>query len=190
MGQWPRRAANREWKQPMRKKCGVVKKKLKVTGELKSALTSAMEMQSMEFAQLVFSLVLIQYFLTVLLFGMVMYILCHYMLEVCNFLFWFLQGIDCMMIALILEETLKFKLLNIDYVDFWSWYERILHYDFVKSLLEPESGMWLFECNLSPKLIKKVTIRRHGFVGVGTPLLKSVFHLWIDAEVSYVPDTA
>lgn len=79
-----------------------------------------------------------------------------------------------MMIALILEEALKFKLLDIDYVDFWSWYEKILHYDFVKSLLEPESGMWLFECNLSPKLIKRVTIRMHGFVGVGTPLLKSV----------------
>ena len=47
-------------------------------------------MQSLEFAQLAFGLVVVQYFLTVLpslCFGMVMYILCHYMLEVCDLLF-------------------------------------------------------------------------------------------------------
>ena len=46
-----------------------------------------MEMQSMEFAQLGFGLALVQYFLTVLpfiYFEMVMYILCHYILEVCD----------------------------------------------------------------------------------------------------------
>ena len=45
-----------------------------------SALTSDMEMQSLEFAQLVFDRVFVQYFLTMfpsLGFGMIMYILCH-----------------------------------------------------------------------------------------------------------------
>ena len=49
-----------------------------------------MEVQSLEFAQLVFSLALAQYFLTMLPyldFGMVMYILCHYILEVYDVLF-------------------------------------------------------------------------------------------------------
>lgn len=57
------------------------------TGNLKSVLTSDMEMQSLEFAQLVFGLTLVQYFLTMfpfLHFGVVMYILCHYMLQVCD----------------------------------------------------------------------------------------------------------
>ena len=52
---------------------------------MKNALTSAMQMQSLAFAQLVFSLVLVQYFLTILsflLFRKVMYILYHCMLEV------------------------------------------------------------------------------------------------------------
>ena len=38
--------------------------KMKEVGDLKSALTSDMEMQSLEFAQLVFGLALVQYFLT------------------------------------------------------------------------------------------------------------------------------
>ena len=49
-----------------------------------------MKMQSLEFAQLVFSLALVQYVLTILpslCFRMKMYILCHYMLEVCDLLF-------------------------------------------------------------------------------------------------------
>jgi hypothetical protein len=53
---------------------------------MKSALMSGMKMQSLEF------LALVQYFLTVfpsLPFGAVMYILCHYMLEVCDHLFLF-----------------------------------------------------------------------------------------------------
>ena len=51
-----------------------------------------MEMQSLEFAQLVFSLAFVQYFLAILLsmcFGMIICILCHYMLEVCDLLFYF-----------------------------------------------------------------------------------------------------
>lgn len=67
--------------------------KLKGVGDLKSALTSDMEMLSLEFAQLVFSLALVQYFLTVLLFLCfitVMYTLCHYMLEVCDLAFLFI----------------------------------------------------------------------------------------------------
>ena len=49
-----------------------------------------MNTQYVEFAQLVFSLALVQHFLTKptpLHFGLVMYILCHYMLEVCDLCF-------------------------------------------------------------------------------------------------------
>ena len=55
-------------------------------------LTLDTEMQSLEFTQLVFSLALVQCFLTMLPFlhfGIVMYILCYYMLEVCDLLFYF-----------------------------------------------------------------------------------------------------
>ena len=50
--------------------------KKKGVGDLKSALTSDMEMQSLEFAQLVFGLALVQYLLVLLLFprfGIVIY---------------------------------------------------------------------------------------------------------------------
>ena len=66
--------------------------KLKEVGYLKSTLTSDMEMQSLEFAQLVFSLALVQYFLPMLPFlpfQLVMYILCHCMLKVCDLLYLF-----------------------------------------------------------------------------------------------------
>ena len=49
---------------------------------MKSVLTSDMKMQSLEFAHMVFNLVLVQYFPTTLSFGTVMYILCHCILEV------------------------------------------------------------------------------------------------------------
>ena len=49
-----RKVVNREWYQPRRKKSVVVKKDEKGAGELKTTLTSAMEMQSLEFAQLEF----------------------------------------------------------------------------------------------------------------------------------------
>ena len=73
-----RRAANREGNQAKRKWVGRV-------GVLKSVLTSDLEMQSLEFAQMVFGLALVQYFFTMfssLHFRKVMYILHHYMLEV------------------------------------------------------------------------------------------------------------
>ena len=54
----PRKAANREWNQPKRKKCVAVNE-MKEGGDLKSMLTSDMEMRSLEFAQLVFSFVLV-----------------------------------------------------------------------------------------------------------------------------------
>ena len=61
-------------------------------------LTSDMEMPSLEFAQLSFGLALVQYFLTMLPslhFGIVVPILCHYILEVCNlFLVLILPGIS------------------------------------------------------------------------------------------------
>jgi hypothetical protein len=64
--------------------------KLKGIRELKSALTSDMEMQSLEFTQMVFSLALVQYFLTMIPlfpFEIVMYILLHCMWEVCDLIF-------------------------------------------------------------------------------------------------------
>ena len=59
-------------------------------GDLQSITTSNMEMQSLEFALVIFSLALVQYFFSMLPFlhfGTVMYILCHDMLEVCDLLF-------------------------------------------------------------------------------------------------------
>ena len=53
-----RKAANREWNQPRRKQFVIVNKDEKGVGNLKTALTSDMEMQSLEFAQLVFCLAL------------------------------------------------------------------------------------------------------------------------------------
>jgi hypothetical protein len=48
-----RKAASREWKQPRRKKLVAVNKDEKGVGDLKTALTSDLEVQSLEFAQLV-----------------------------------------------------------------------------------------------------------------------------------------
>ena len=64
--------------------------KLKGVGDLKSTLTLDVEMKSLKFALLAFSLALIKHFLTMsyfLVFGMGMIILCHYMLEVCDLIF-------------------------------------------------------------------------------------------------------
>jgi hypothetical protein len=66
--------------------------KLKGLGDMKSTLTSDMEMQSLEFAQMIVGLALVQYFLAFLpflIFEMAMNILFHFMLEVCNLLFHF-----------------------------------------------------------------------------------------------------
>jgi hypothetical protein len=48
-----REAPNREWNKPRRKKFFVINKDEKGVGDLKTTLTSDMEMQSLEFAQLV-----------------------------------------------------------------------------------------------------------------------------------------
>ena len=58
MGYLLRKATNREWKQPRRKKFVAVNKDEKGVEGLKTALTSAMEVQSSEFAQLVSCLAL------------------------------------------------------------------------------------------------------------------------------------
>ena len=60
--------------------------------DLKSSVTSDMEVQCLEFAQLVFSLTLVQYFHTMLPslgFGIVV---CYDMLEVCGLLFDYTKG--------------------------------------------------------------------------------------------------
>ena len=64
--------------------------KLKGVGDLKRTLTSDMKIQDLEFVLLAFSLELVLYFLTILpflSFGMVLNILSHCMLEVCDLLF-------------------------------------------------------------------------------------------------------
>ena len=53
-----RKAANREWNQPRRKKFAAVKKDKKGVGDLKTAMISDMEMQSLEFTQLISCLAL------------------------------------------------------------------------------------------------------------------------------------
>jgi hypothetical protein len=58
MGYLLRKASSKEWNQPRRKKFVAVNKDEKRVGDLKTALTSAMEMQSLEFAQLVSCLAL------------------------------------------------------------------------------------------------------------------------------------
>lgn len=68
----------------------LVSTKLKGVGDPKSAFDMDMEMQSLKFSPLLFGFDLVQYFfimLSFLHFGMVMYILCHCILEVCNLLF-------------------------------------------------------------------------------------------------------
>ena len=84
IGYLPRTAAHREWKKT--KKSILQSTKIKGGGNPKSTLTSAMEIQSLEFAQLVFRLALVQHFLIMslsLTFSMVMHILCH-ILEHCD----------------------------------------------------------------------------------------------------------
>lgn len=54
--------------------------KLEGVRDIMIALPSATEIQYLGFALLVFSLTLVQYFLTVLLFGMIIYILYHCMM--------------------------------------------------------------------------------------------------------------
>ena len=58
MGYPLRKAANGEWNQPSRKKFVVVNQDEKGIGDLKTALMSDMDMQSLEFAQLVSCLAL------------------------------------------------------------------------------------------------------------------------------------
>ena len=48
-----RKASNREWNQPKRKKFFAITKDERWDGDLKTVLTSAIEMQNLEFAQLV-----------------------------------------------------------------------------------------------------------------------------------------
>jgi hypothetical protein len=101
---------------------------MKGFGDLRSVLTSDMEMQSLEFAQLVFSLAFIQYFLTVPLSSTLewscVFIVC-WKYVICSLIL-ILWGIKVKRLPWVSEETLNFKLLNIvetltDYGDFLSW---------------------------------------------------------------------
>ena len=87
----PNKTANRSRTSPSERSV-FQSTQLKEVGDLKSILTSDMEIQNLECVKLVFRLALVHYFLTILPFlhfGMVMYILVHYMLEVCNLLSYF-----------------------------------------------------------------------------------------------------
>ena len=82
------KAANREWNSSS-KRSALQPTKLNGFRHLKSVLSSDMEMQSLEFAQLVFSLALVQYFHSAPfpMFWNGNVYLCHYLLEVCDLLF-------------------------------------------------------------------------------------------------------
>ena len=58
LGYLLRKTDNREWNQPRRKKFVAVNKDEKGVGDVKTTLTSDMEMQNLEFVQLVSSLAL------------------------------------------------------------------------------------------------------------------------------------
>ena len=58
VGYLPRKTAHREWSQPRRKKFVAINKDEKGVGDLRTALKSNEEMQSLKFAQLVFCLAL------------------------------------------------------------------------------------------------------------------------------------
>ena len=92
MGDLPKRAANKEWNRPKRSVLLAVNKAKCHSRDVESALTSDIEVQNLEFSLQVFGLALVQHFLNVFPFlcsGPVMCILCHYMLEVCDLLFYF-----------------------------------------------------------------------------------------------------
>ena len=59
MGYLLRKAAKREWNQPRRKKFVAVNRDEKGVGDLKTTLTSYMEMQSLDFVQLISCLALV-----------------------------------------------------------------------------------------------------------------------------------
>ena len=84
-----RKAANREWNQPKRKKC-VGGNKAKRSWRSEESFDIRHEDAEFGVCPAGFQLYLNQYFLTMspsLCFGMVMSILCHCMLEVCDMLF-------------------------------------------------------------------------------------------------------
>lgn len=88
LGYLPRRTADNEWAQPKREKCITVSKDGGVG-------PSDMELPSSEFTLLDFGFPLVQYFPTIppfLPFGMVMHILCHWRLELCDLPFDFTRG--------------------------------------------------------------------------------------------------
>ena len=84
---WLRKATNREQNQPKRLKF-LESSKLKGVGDLQSALTSDMEMQGLDFAQLTFGHALVQYFLNMMFQNSNVYPL---MLEVCDLLFYLIS---------------------------------------------------------------------------------------------------
>lgn len=82
-----KRAAKREWNQPKRKKCVAVNKAKR---SWRSEECFDISYGDAEFGVCPVCLTLVQYFLTMLRslpFGIVVYILCHYMLEVCDLVF-------------------------------------------------------------------------------------------------------
>lgn len=86
MGYLLRKSVNSDWKQ-LKGKHMLQSTKLKIVGDLKRVLPLDIQMQTLEFVHLLFSLGLVQYFLSVFLplnFGTVRFILCLGILEVCG----------------------------------------------------------------------------------------------------------
>ena len=113
-GYLPRRAAYRKCNHPKIKKirCSQTSRELLETW---SVLISHMEIQRLEFAQMVFFLAFVQYFLTIfpsLCFAMVICISFHYMLEYVIYfsILIFYRGIRVKRLPCVSEETLDIEI--------------------------------------------------------------------------------
>lgn len=134
-----RRAAYREWNQPNRHKCvavNIAERSWRSEEHFDIRLGKAEFRVCPAGFWSYFSPVFLHY-APFFPFEMMMYILCQYMLELCDLLFYFdFMGVTVKRVS---EETLNFGILNIvetviDYGDFWSWTECFLHYDMPVSL--------------------------------------------------------
>ena len=112
----------------LRETCVAVNKAIRFA-ILNRASSSAVEMYNVVFSLLVFIPVWVQYVLIMIPFvpsGMVIYILCHWLLTVCDLhLFWF-QQVTVKRLPWVSEKTLNFGLLDIvetvtDDGDFGNW---------------------------------------------------------------------
>lgn len=90
MGYLWRRAANREWKQPKTKECAAVSK---AEQSWRSEGCFAIRHGDAEFSVSLYPV--FSHYSPIPAFGIVIYSLCHYMLEICDLLFYFNFTEEC-----------------------------------------------------------------------------------------------